>query len=92
MSPPPDPICELCIAGKLRCPNVPKVAQNHAKAPLELLHMDLHGPLPVSTPEGYQYWHLMLMSTLASGASSYSVTKVRPSLLSSALCTGQRTS
>jgi hypothetical protein len=53
MSPPPDPICETCIEGKPRCPNVPKVTQNQAKAPLELLHMDLNGPLPVSTPEGY---------------------------------------
>jgi transposase InsO family protein len=60
MSCPPDPICEPCIAGKQHHPNVPKVAQNHAKVPLELLHMDLYGPLSVSTPEGHQYWHLIV--------------------------------
>src|SRR5258705_4450584 len=29
---------------------------SHATQPLELVHSDLHGPLPVRTREGYRYW------------------------------------
>jgi hypothetical protein len=29
---------------------------SRATKPLELVHMDLHGPLPVATREGYCYW------------------------------------
>jgi hypothetical protein len=31
-------------------------SSSHATEPLELLQSDLHGPLPVSTKEGYRYW------------------------------------
>ena len=51
----PDPICEPCLAGKQHR-EVNKVATNRASEPLELIHTDLHGPMPVRTPEGYRYW------------------------------------
>jgi hypothetical protein len=51
----PDPICEPCIAGKQHRV-VNKTATNRATVPLFLIHSDLHGPLPVRTPEGYRYW------------------------------------
>jgi hypothetical protein len=51
-----DPICEPCIAGKLHRHNVPKGP--HVLLPTKLAHiyLDLKGPLPVATPEGYRYW------------------------------------
>ncbi|EIN07609.1 hypothetical protein PUNSTDRAFT_21066, partial [Punctularia strigosozonata HHB-11173 SS5] len=52
--------CEPCIAGKQRRPDVPRIAQHHASKPLDLLHIDLHGPVPVRTPEGYRHWHLIV--------------------------------
>jgi hypothetical protein len=51
----PDPICEPCIAGKQHR-HVAKEATYHASGLLDLIHTDLHGPLPVATPEGYKYW------------------------------------
>ena len=51
----PDPICELCIAGKQHR-IVNKSATNRATKPLELVHTDVHGPMPVQTCEGYKYW------------------------------------
>ncbi|KAF7779129.1 hypothetical protein Agabi119p4_3474 [Agaricus bisporus var. burnettii] len=29
---------------------------NHNRSPLELVHSDLHGPLPVASHSGYKYW------------------------------------
>ena len=52
----PDPICEPCLAGKQHRGPIPKEAEHHAGQLLELIHSDLHGPLPVRTREGYQYW------------------------------------
>src|ERR1700761_4007116 len=51
----PDPICEPCLAGKQHR-NVNKVATSHAKGLLDLIHTDLHGPVPVQTPDGFKYW------------------------------------
>ena len=51
----PDPICEPCIAGKQRRSNVPKTASRYTTA-LHRVFMDVHGPMPVQTPEGYRYW------------------------------------
>jgi hypothetical protein len=31
-------------------------SQHRASRPLELIHSDLHGPLPVCTYSGYRYW------------------------------------
>ena len=52
----PDLICEPCIAGKQHCSNVSKHASTHASAPLQLVHSDVHGPLPVKSRHGYKYW------------------------------------
>ena len=51
----PDPICEPCILGKQHRHDIPKTA-NRRDALLDLVHMDLKGPLPVQTPEGFKYW------------------------------------
>ena len=51
-----DPICEPCIAGKQHRIAVPRIAQNRSSAPLELVHSDVHGPLPVRSRHHYRYW------------------------------------
>ena len=51
----PDPICEPCIAGKQHR-IVNKTATNRTTKPLELVHTDVHGPMPIQTREGYKYW------------------------------------
>jgi len=33
---------------------------SRATQPLELVHSDLHGPLPVATREGYRYWMTLI--------------------------------
>ena len=51
----PDPICELCIAGKMSANPFP-LSANHNRSPPALAHSDLHEPLPVATHQGYKYW------------------------------------
>ena len=51
----PDPICEACLAGKMTSGPFPS-SDSISEHPLELVHSDLHGPLPVASPEGYRYW------------------------------------
>ena len=51
----PDPICEPCLAGKMHSNPFPS-SPSRSTTPLELIHTDLHGPLNVSTREGYRYW------------------------------------
>ena len=51
----PDPICEPCLAGKMHAHPFP-LSPHHAKRPLELIHSDVHGPLPVQSPSGFRYW------------------------------------
>ena len=51
----PDVICEPCLAGKMHSNPFPP-SLNRALQPLELIHSDLHGPLPVQTREGFRYW------------------------------------
>ncbi len=51
----PDTVCEPCLAGKMRSNPFPSSPSCSTK-PLELVHSDLHGPLPVPTREGYRYW------------------------------------
>ena len=53
---PPAAICEPCLAGKQHHVNVPKTARHRATAPLQLIHTDVHGPLPVQSRHGYKYW------------------------------------
>ncbi len=51
----PDVVCEPCLAGKMRSNPFPS-SPSRSTQPLELIHSDLHGPLPVPTREGYRYW------------------------------------
>ena len=51
----PDTVCEPCLAGKMRSNPFPSSPSRSTK-PLEPVHSDLHGPLPVPTREGYHYW------------------------------------
>jgi len=39
---PPDPICEPCLAGKMRTNPFPS-STNHRTKPLQLIHSDVHG-------------------------------------------------
>jgi hypothetical protein len=55
----PDPICKACLAGKMTSRQFPS-SSRQSLALLELIHSDLHGPLPVPSPEGYHYWIMFL--------------------------------
>ena len=46
-------VCDL--AGKMHSNPFP-LSPSRSTKPLELVHSDLHGPLPVATREGYRYW------------------------------------
>ena len=51
----PDPICEPCLSGKMHANPFP-LSESQTTCPLQLVHSDLHGPLPVRTHSGYRYW------------------------------------
>ncbi len=51
----PDPICEPCLSGKMHANPFPS-STHRASELLELIHSDVHGPLPVQTHSGYRYW------------------------------------
>ena len=46
----PDPVCEPCIAGKQH-----RVV-NRIATPLEIVHCDLHGPMPIKSLQGDKYF------------------------------------
>ncbi|KAF9474625.1 hypothetical protein BDN70DRAFT_815370, partial [Pholiota conissans] len=48
----PDLICEPCLAGKMTSAPFPSSTRQSTQ-PLELIHSDLHGPLPVHSPDGH---------------------------------------
>ena len=52
----PDPICEPCIAGKQHRATVSRHSSSQSTEPLQLVHSNVHGPLPVQSKEGYKYW------------------------------------
>ena len=52
----PDPVCEPCIAGKQHRSNVSRLATHRSSELLQLVHSDMHGPLPTQSREGYKYW------------------------------------
>ncbi|KAL5531331.1 hypothetical protein ACEPAG_4208 [Sanghuangporus baumii] len=52
----PDSICEPCIAGKQHRSNVSKLASHRASGLLQLVHSDVHGPLPIQSRHGFKYW------------------------------------
>ena len=51
----PDPICEPCLAGKMHA-NPFMTSHSRASKPLELVHMDLKGPISATSIGGYHYW------------------------------------
>jgi transposase InsO family protein len=51
----PDPVCEACKAGKMHADPFP-TSSTRASRPLQLVHSDVHGPVKVSTHQGYRYW------------------------------------
>ena len=51
----PDPVCEPCIAGKQQ--RIVNKTATRSTTPLEIVHCDLHGPMPVqSVKDGYKYF------------------------------------
>jgi len=50
-----DIVCKPCLTGKMHSNAFPS-SSSCATQPLELVHSDLHGPLPVAMREGYRYW------------------------------------
>src|SRR5258708_31385884 len=51
----PDPVCEACKAGKMHADPFP-LSSTRTSRPLQLVHSDVHGPVKVSTHQGYRYW------------------------------------
>ncbi|KMQ86061.1 retrovirus-related pol polyprotein from transposon tnt 1-94 [Lasius niger] len=47
--------CECCIKGKMSRLPFPKSSESKSKAPLDLLHTDVCGPMQVKTPGGKRY-------------------------------------
>ena len=52
----PSALCEPCLAGKQHRSNVSRLASSRSTAPLQLIHSDVHGPLPVQSRHAYKYW------------------------------------
>jgi hypothetical protein len=50
------PSCSICIQGKQSRTVIPKIATHRATSPLELVHTDLCGPLPVKSLGGSSYF------------------------------------
>ena len=55
-----DSICEPYLAGKQHRVSVPKAAIHCSSKPLELVHSDVHGPLPVQTRHHFKYWIMFI--------------------------------
>jgi GAG-pre-integrase domain len=55
----PDPICEPCLAGKMKANPFPPTGHIAAK-PLDLIHIDVHGPVPVQSHTGMKYYALLV--------------------------------
>jgi hypothetical protein len=54
------PFCGKCAEGKLSKTKFPTTGGNRSKLPLELLHMDVCGPMDVPTPTGYRYFMVIV--------------------------------
>ena len=50
------PLCQSCIHGKQHREPFPQKSFTRATEVLGLIHSDVHGPLPVQTPQGHRYW------------------------------------
>jgi hypothetical protein len=55
----PDPICEPCLAGKMKANPFPATGHIVAK-PLDLIHIDVHGPVPVQSHSGHKYYAIFV--------------------------------
>jgi hypothetical protein len=55
----PDPICEPCLTGKMKANPFPPTGHIAAK-PLDLIHIDVHGPVPVQSHSGMKYYALFV--------------------------------
>ena len=56
---PPDTVvefCEACQHGELQRISIPSSTFPHTKGHLQLIHMDVSGPTPISSIEGYRYY------------------------------------
>ena len=51
-----DGVCSGCVLRKHQRDSIDKHAAWHALAPLQLVHSDLCGPLPVASFSGYKYF------------------------------------
>ena len=47
--------CEACVYGKMSKNSFPKMSENHAKKPFDLVHSDLCGPMQVTSKGGSKY-------------------------------------
>lgn len=65
-----DEICECCIKGKLVIKSFPR-SESTTEKPLEIIHSDLCGPLPITSAGGNRY-----ILTLIDDYSRYTVVKL----------------
>ena len=56
----PDQVCQSCLAAKQTRCNFPHVSRWRADEPLELLHIDLCGPITPETASGCKYFILIV--------------------------------
>ena len=56
----PDQLCRSCVAGKHHRSSFPKASQFRASKPLELVYMDICGPISPSTLGGTRYFLLIV--------------------------------
>lgn len=56
----PDQVCHACLAGKQTRMSFPKSAQWRADEPLQLVHVDLCGPVTPETAGGNKYFMLLV--------------------------------
>ncbi len=54
------PFCGKCAEGILSKTNFPTTGGNRSKLPLEMIHVDVCGPMDVPTPAGYRYFMVMV--------------------------------
>ena len=81
------PICSACLDGKQTRDSFPLTASRRS-IPLELVHSDLHGPLP-ATVNGYKYW-ISFTDDAGSDAAGSSRRRVKPLMPSSSISLGQK--
>jgi hypothetical protein len=55
----PDPIFEPCLAGKMKANPFPPTGHISSK-PLDLIHMDVHGPIPIQSHSGHRYYTIFV--------------------------------